>query len=55
VTTVQLVGGTRKYEGVTGQFVTPGVLDLATGATVSSYTARICEPNEDDDDNEGDN
>jgi hypothetical protein len=42
VTTVQIVGGTRQYEGATGQFVAPGVLDLATGATVGSYTARIC-------------
>jgi hypothetical protein len=55
VTTVNLVGGTRKYEGVTGQFVAPGVLDLATGATVGSYTARICKPEDDDqaDDQEG--
>jgi len=42
VTTVDLVGGTRQYEGVTGQFVAPGVLNLGTGATVGSYTARIC-------------
>ena len=58
VTTVQLVGGTRKYEAVTGQFVAPGVLDLATGATVGSYTARICkseDDEEDDGDNQGDN
>ena len=58
VTTVQLVGGTRKYEGVTGQFVAPGVLDLATGATVGSYTARICKSDddgEDDAESEGDN
>jgi hypothetical protein len=54
VTTVQLVGGTRKYEGVTGQFVAPGVLDLATGATVGSYTARICK-SEDDEQNQDDN
>ena len=54
VTTVKLVGGTGKYEGVTGQFVAPGVLDLATGATVGSYTARICKA-EDDEDNQDDN
>jgi len=54
VTTVQLVGGTRKYEGVTGQFVAPGVLDLATGATVGSYTARICK-SDDDGENQDDN
>jgi len=42
VTTVQLVGGTRQYEGVTGQFIAPGVLNLGTGATVGSYTATIC-------------
>jgi len=54
VTTVQLVGGTRKYEGVTGQFVAPGVLDLATGATVGSYTARICK-SADDGENQDDN
>jgi hypothetical protein len=54
VTTVQLVGGTRRYEGVTGQFVAPGVLDLATGATVGSYTARICK-SEDDEQNQDDN
>jgi hypothetical protein len=50
VTTVTLVGGTRKYQGVTGQFVAPGVLDLATGATVGSYTARICKSEDDDGD-----
>jgi hypothetical protein len=48
VTTVQLVGGTRRYEGVTGQFVAPGVLNLATGETVGSYTARICKARDDD-------
>jgi hypothetical protein len=48
VTTVELVGGTGKYEGVTGQFVAPGVLDLATGQTVGSYTARICRAKDDD-------
>jgi len=42
VTTVQLVGGTREYEGATGQFVAPGVLTLATGATVGSYQATVC-------------
>jgi len=42
VTTVELVGGTRQYAGVTGQFVAPGVLNLGTGATVGSYTATIC-------------
>jgi hypothetical protein len=50
VTTVQLVGGTGKYEGVTGQFVAPGVLTLATGATVGSYTARICQAEDDGED-----
>ncbi len=42
VTTVHLVGGTRQYEGATGQFVAPGVLTLATGATVGSYEATVC-------------
>lgn len=50
VTTVQLVGGTGKYEGVTGQFVAPGVLNLATGETVGSYTARICKAKDEEDD-----
>ncbi len=48
VTTVKIVGGTGKYEEVTGQFVAPGVLDLATGGTVGSYTAQICKPAEDE-------
>jgi hypothetical protein len=42
VTTVHLVGGTRQYEGATGQFVASGVLTLATGATVGSYEATVC-------------
>jgi len=47
VTTVRLVGGTGKYEDVTGEFVAPGVLNLATGETVGSYTARICKAKDD--------
>lgn len=42
VTTVQIVGGTRQYAHATGQFVAPGVLDLATGDTVGTYSATIC-------------
>ncbi len=42
VTTVQIVGGTRQYEGATGTFVAPGTLNLITGATVGTYTATIC-------------
>jgi hypothetical protein len=48
VTTVKIVGGTGKYEDVTGQFVAPGVLTLATGGTVGSYTAQICKHEDDD-------
>ena len=42
VTTVHIVGGTRQYAHATGTFVAPGVLDLATGDTVGTYTAEIC-------------
>jgi hypothetical protein len=42
VTTIQIVGGTRQYEGATGTFVAPGVLNLATGATAGTYSATIC-------------
>ncbi len=42
VTTVQIVGGTRQYAHATGTFVAPGVLNLATGATVGTYSATIC-------------
>jgi hypothetical protein len=51
VTTVELKGGTGKYEGVTGEFVAPGVLNLATGGTVGSYTARICRSEDDEEGN----
>ena len=54
VTTVKLVGGTGKYEDVSGQFVAPGVLDLATGGTVGSYTAQICKDEDDEADGQGD-
>ena len=43
VTTVHVVGGTRQYAGVSGQFVAPGVLDLTQGTTDGTYTAIICE------------
>jgi hypothetical protein len=42
VTTVHVVGGTRQYVGVSGQFVAHGVLDLAQGTTDGTYTAVIC-------------
>jgi hypothetical protein len=42
VTTVEIVGGMRQYEGATGEFVAPGVLDFATGDTSGTYTATIC-------------
>ena len=42
VTTVQVVGGTRQYEGATGQIVAPGVLDLASGGTIGTYSGTIC-------------
>ena len=42
VTTVHVVGGTRQYAGVSGQFVAHGVLDLAQGTTDGTYTAVIC-------------
>jgi hypothetical protein len=48
VTTVHLVAGTGKYEDVSGEFVAPGVLNLATGETVGSYTARICKEKDED-------
>jgi len=49
VTTVQVVGGTRQYEGATGQIVAPGVLDLATGGTVGTYSGTICKAQDDGD------
>jgi len=52
VTTVKIVGGTDKYEDATGQFVAPGVLDLATGGTVGSYTAQICKGGDDEEDDQ---
>jgi hypothetical protein len=30
-------------EGISGQFVAPGVLDLAQGSTDGTYTAIICD------------
>ncbi len=42
VTTVNIVGGTRQYEGASGTFVAPDILNLVTGATVGTYTATIC-------------
>lgn len=53
VTTVKIVAGTGKYEDATGQFVAPGVLDLATGGTVGSYTAQICKGQDEGADAEG--
>lgn len=49
VTTVQVVGGTRQYEGATGQIVAPGVLNLATGGTVGTYSGTICKAQDDGD------
>lgn len=42
VTTVHIVGGERQYAHATGSFVAPGTLDLATGATVGTYSATVC-------------
>jgi hypothetical protein len=42
VTTVEIVGGTRQYAHATGTVVAPGVLTLATGDTVGTYTADLC-------------
>jgi len=42
VTTVHVVGGTRQYAHGAGQLVAPGVLNLATGATVGTYSGTIC-------------
>jgi hypothetical protein len=53
VTTVHLVSGTGKYAGATGTIVAPGVLDLASGATVGTYSGTICKAedgSEDEDD-----
>ena len=42
VTTVHIVGGTRQYAHATGEFIAPGVLNLATGDTVGTYSATVC-------------
>ena len=47
VTTVQVAGGTRQYDGATGQIVAPGVLDLASGGTVGTYSGTICKAQDD--------
>ena len=49
VTTVDVVGGTRQYAGATGQIVAPGILTLATGATVGTYSGTICKAQGDED------
>jgi hypothetical protein len=41
-TTANIVGGTKNFKSVSGQFVASGVLNLATGQTVGTYTATIC-------------
>jgi hypothetical protein len=42
VTTVDIAGGTRQYQRATGELIAPGVLDLATGDTVGTYSGTIC-------------
>ena len=41
-TTVHVVGGTRQYAHAAGVIVAPGILNLATGATVGKYAGAIC-------------
>jgi hypothetical protein len=47
VTSVSVADGTRQYAGATGSIVAPGVLDLATGATVGTYSGTICKAEDD--------
>lgn len=42
VTTVLIMGGTRRWTHVTGSIVAEGDLTLATGQAVGSYTGALC-------------
>jgi hypothetical protein len=45
-TTVHIVGGTHQYKRAGGTIVAVGVFDFATGATVGTYSGRICKKSE---------
>ena len=42
VTTVEIVGGTRRYHSASGQFVASGAVDFSIGEGFGQYTATIC-------------
>jgi hypothetical protein len=41
MTTVNIAGGTKQYDGAAGQIVAIGVLNLITGDAVGTYTGEI--------------
>lgn len=41
-TTVNIVGGTGKYDDASGQIVATGLLDPLAGTTVGTYTGTVC-------------
>jgi len=41
VTTVNIIGGTKQYEGASGQIVATGTLSFLTGDAVGTYTGTI--------------
>ena len=46
-TTVDIVGGTGKYEGAEGQIVATGVFDFVTGSTAGTYVGTVCKDKKD--------
>jgi len=42
ITTVDIVGGTGKYDDAGGQIVATGLLDPVAGTTTGAYTGTVC-------------